>query len=150
MFEKKDVERKGKPVQRNYLGLYGRAGVGKTTICCEAMCNYYQEKYRGRFCRVRLDSEKCGEGKFADGQAAATKRRLARLMAVIKQLAGVPKSMSTIMTENEVINNKGCKLALFISLFFCDLFANLFVHLFSSVSSVRGDELTINCTVGCH
>jgi hypothetical protein len=129
MFEKEDAERKGKPVQRNYLGLYGRAGVGKTTICCEAMCNYYQEKYHGRFCRVRLDSEKCGEGKFADGQAAATKRRLARLMAVIKQLAGVPKSMSTIMTENEVIN-KGCKLALFKSLSFCDLFVYLFFFVF--------------------
>ena len=102
MFETKDVDRKGKPVQRSYLGLFGRAGVGKTTICCEAMCNFYQEKYRGRFCRVRLDSEKCGEGKSGDGQAAATKRRLARLMGVIKQLAGVPKSMSDIMTEHEV------------------------------------------------
>jgi hypothetical protein len=78
---------------------------------------------------VRLDSEKCGEGRFTDGQAAATKRRLARLMAVIKQLAGVPKSMSTIMTENEVIN-KGCKLALFKSLSFCDLFVYLFFFVF--------------------
>jgi chromosomal replication initiation ATPase DnaA len=49
MFEKEDAERKGKPVQRNYLGLYGREGVGKTTICCEAMCNYYQEKFLGGF-----------------------------------------------------------------------------------------------------
>ena len=129
MFETKDVERKRKSVQRSYLGLFGRAGVGKTIICCEAMCNFYQEKYPGRVCRVRLDSEKCGEGKFADGQAAATKRRLARLMAVIKQLVGVPKSMSEIMTENEVIN-KGCKLVLFISFSFCDLFVNLFVYLF--------------------
>ena len=78
---------------------------------------------------MRLDSEKCGEGKFADGQVAVIKCRLARLMAVIKQLDGVPKSMSTIMTEYEVIN-KGCKLALFISLSFCDLFANLFMYLF--------------------
>ena len=102
MFERKDVERKGKPVQRDYLGLFGRAGVGKTTICCEAMCKFYPEKHRGRrFCRVRLDSEKCGESKSGDGQAAATKRRLAMLMAVIKKLVGVPKSMSQNMSNDQ-------------------------------------------------
>ena len=124
MFETKDMECKGKPVQRNYLGLFGKAGVGKTTLCCEAMCNFYQEKHHGRrFSRVRLDSERCGESKSGDGQAKATKRRLARLMEVIKQLAGVSKSMSDIVTEQEVIN-KGFILVLFISIYLCDLFAN--------------------------
>lgn len=106
MFKTKEAKRKGKDVKYKCLGLYGKSGVGKTTICRDAMCNFYQVNYRGGFCRVRLDNEgKAAERKASDGLAASN-RRLARLMDVIKQLVGVRKSMSTIMTEKEVINSK--------------------------------------------
>lgn len=88
---------KDKDVTCKYLGLYGKPGVGKSTICCEAMGHFYQLKHRGRFCRVRLDSEATGASDIA-----ASKLRLARLMTVIKQLVGVPQRMSDIMTELEV------------------------------------------------
>lgn len=102
MFEPKVRKVGVKEVTCKYLGLFGKPGVGKTTICWDAMGHFYRLKFRGRLCRVRLDNEATGD--LDANKAASAKIRLSRLMEVIKQLVGKPKSMSAIMTEKEVIN----------------------------------------------
>ena len=37
------------------VGLYGMGGMGKTTIC-KALCNEYQNQFRGRVCHAELES----------------------------------------------------------------------------------------------
>lgn len=75
-----------------FLGLYGDEGSGKSTICCEAMCGYFQKEFQGRFCRVELEFE-------ADSKAS-TKKREARLRQTIQQLVGLDKGMQAISMES--------------------------------------------------
>ncbi|KAG0586861.1 hypothetical protein KC19_2G122900 [Ceratodon purpureus] len=102
MFCKKE----GPPmIVRQYLGLFGKAGLGKTTICCEAMFQYMQGKHRGRYCRVKLtESDKAADGKGADERSADGKKRQERIKLAIQQLVGLPKDLSKVMSEREGLN----------------------------------------------
>lgn len=102
--EKMFCKKEGPPmIVRQYLGLFGKAGLGKTTICCEAMFQYMQGKHRGRYCRVKLtESDKAADGKGADERSADGKKRQERIKLAIQQLVGLPKDLSKVMSEREV------------------------------------------------
>lgn len=87
---------------RQYLGLFGKAGVGKSTICCEAMFQYFQGHFHGlRYCRVKLpESDKPADGKGVDERSPDGKKRQERIKSAIQQLVGLPpKLMSSVMSE---------------------------------------------------
>lgn len=94
----------------HYLGSYGKGGIGKSVICCEAMFQHFQATFRGKYCRVKLDGDQTADGmgvdeKVLDEKGAACKSRQERLKLAIQQLVGLPpKLMSKVMSEREVMN----------------------------------------------
>ena len=79
-----------------YLGVYGNEGSGKSTLCGEAMCSYFQKEFQGRICRVELDFD-------ADSNRAAAKKREARIRHAIQQLVGLDRMMAAISSEKQVM-----------------------------------------------
>lgn len=75
---------------RQYLGLYGMGGVGKTTLCV-AMCSYFQDQYCGKVLHVELISDQLKE------------RRLARLKRAVRQLTDFDKYVSNRIASEEQV-----------------------------------------------